>query len=75
MYLSTLCSAVNGRFRQECLSENWFLSLEDAEEKVASWRNHYSGTTTMEKGLTALWETKPPGSSLCWPKSEIDPQN
>ena len=29
--------AFNGRFRQECLKENWFLSLEDAEEKVESW--------------------------------------
>ena len=24
----------NARFRQECLNEHWFLSLEDAEEKV-----------------------------------------
>ena len=35
--------AFNGRFRQECLNENWFLSLADAEEKVETWRNHYSG--------------------------------
>ena len=33
----------NGRFRQECLNENWFLSLEDAREKVESWRNYYNG--------------------------------
>ncbi len=33
----------NGRFRQECLNENWFLSLEDAEEKVQSWRTYYNG--------------------------------
>ena len=33
----------NGRFRQECLNENWFLSLEDARKKVESWRNHYNG--------------------------------
>ena len=33
----------NGRFRQECLNENWFLSLEDAEEKVESWRRYYNG--------------------------------
>ena len=33
----------NRRFRQERLSENWFLSLEDAEEKVESWRWHYNG--------------------------------
>ena len=28
----------NGRFRQECLNESWFLSLEDARGKVERWR-------------------------------------
>ena len=32
----------NGRFRQECLNESWFLSLEDAREKVATWRHDYN---------------------------------
>ena len=34
----------NGSFRDECLNINWFMSLEDAEEKVNAWRyeyNHY----------------------------------
>ena len=35
--------AFNGRLRQECLNENWFWSLEDAREKVESWRRHYNG--------------------------------
>ena len=35
--------AFNGRLRQECLNENWFLSLEDAREKIESWRRHYNG--------------------------------
>ena len=35
--------AFNGRFRQECLNEHWFLSLADAEEKVESSRRHYNG--------------------------------
>ena len=26
--------AFNGRFREECLNENWFLSLEDARGNV-----------------------------------------
>ena len=30
----------NGRFRQEYLNENWFLSLEDAREKIAGRRRH-----------------------------------
>ena len=35
--------AFNGRYRQECLNENWFLSLADAKEKVEFWRRHYNG--------------------------------
>ena len=33
----------SGRFRQECLNENWFLSLDDAKDKVERWRQHYNG--------------------------------
>jgi putative transposase len=32
----------NARFRQECLNEHWFLSLEDACEKVEKWRRDYN---------------------------------
>jgi putative transposase len=31
-----------GRFRQECLNENWFLSVADAKEKIESWRRDYN---------------------------------
>ena len=34
--------AFNGRLRDECLNENWFLSLDDAREKVRSWRKEYN---------------------------------
>ena len=32
----------NGRFRMECLNEHWFLSLDDAQEKIAAWRRDYN---------------------------------
>jgi putative transposase len=32
----------NGSFRYECLNINWFMSLEDAEEKVDAWRYEYN---------------------------------
>jgi putative transposase len=32
----------NSRLRQECLNEHWFLSLEDATEKIEAWRIHYN---------------------------------
>lgn len=34
--------AFNGRLREECLNQNWFLSLEDAREKVEAWRQEYN---------------------------------
>lgn len=32
----------NGRFRDECLNENWFTSLKDAQEKIETWRRDYN---------------------------------
>jgi putative transposase len=34
----------NGRLRQECLNEHWFLSLADARCKIEAWRKHYNET-------------------------------
>ncbi len=36
------CESFNGRFREECLNEHWFLSLEDAKEKIGVWRVYYN---------------------------------
>jgi putative transposase len=32
----------NGKFRDECLNENWFVSLDDAKEKIEAWRKDYN---------------------------------
>lgn len=32
----------NGSFRDECLNTHWFLSLEDAREKIETWRREYN---------------------------------
>ena len=32
----------NGSFRDECLNINWFLSLDDAREKIEEWRREYN---------------------------------
>jgi len=32
----------NGSFRDECLNVNWFLSMEDAREKIERWRVDYN---------------------------------
>jgi len=32
----------NGKFRDECLNENWFLGLDDARRKIAAWKWDYN---------------------------------
>ena len=32
----------NSRFRDECLNRHWFLSLDDAREKIEAWRQDYN---------------------------------
>ena len=32
----------NGKFREECLNQNWFLSLGDAQEQIDAWRQDYN---------------------------------
>ncbi len=39
---NAVIESFNGRVRQECLNENWFLSLEDAQEKLDQWRKDYN---------------------------------
>lgn len=36
----------NGSFRDECLNTHWFLSLEDARQKIESWRQDYNHVRT-----------------------------
>ena len=32
----------NGKFRDECLNENWFFSLEHARQVIEEWRIDYN---------------------------------
>jgi putative transposase len=32
----------NGKFRDECLNQNWFVSLEDARRIIEAWRADYN---------------------------------
>ena len=40
---NAIVEAFNGRLRAGCLNENWFLSLDDAKEKIEDWRRNYNG--------------------------------
>jgi putative transposase len=39
---NALVESFNGSFRDECLNVNWFLSMEDAREKIDRWRVEYN---------------------------------
>jgi putative transposase len=39
---NAMIESFNGSFRDECLNVNWFLSLEDAREKIEKWRLEYN---------------------------------
>ena len=32
----------NGKFRNECLNQHWFMNLEDARQKIEEWRIAYN---------------------------------
>ena len=39
---NAMIESFNGTFRDECLNVNWFLSMEDAREKIETWRRDYN---------------------------------
>lgn len=39
---NSFIESLNGKFRDECLNESCFLSLEDAKEKIEDWRKFYN---------------------------------
>ena len=32
----------NGKFRNECLNQHWFISLNEARQEIAKWQHHYN---------------------------------
>ena len=39
---NAIIESFNGKFREECLDQHWFLSLEEAIQIVNSWRHDYN---------------------------------
>lgn len=39
---NAFAESFNGRFRDECLNENWFVSLPDARRTIEAWRVDYN---------------------------------
>ena len=34
--------SLNGKFRNECLNQHWFRSLDEATQTISDWREHYN---------------------------------
>jgi putative transposase len=57
---NAFAESFNGRLRDECLNDNWFVSLHDARQTIEAWR-----TTTTRCARTAGLPIEPP-PSLRW---------
>ena len=44
---NALIELFNSNFRDECLNTHWFLSLDDARQKIEDWRRHYNRFRTL----------------------------
>jgi len=57
---NALIEAFNSRFCQECLNQHWFLSMQDAREKVLAWQIEYNTDRSHSVlGYRSPVETKP----------------
>ena len=55
----------NGSLRDECLNTSWFMSLDDAREKIESWRqdyNHFRPHSSLGDVTPALFTRQLTGS-------------
>ena len=71
-YQNGSVESFNGKLRDECLNENWFLSLKDAKMLIENWREEYNnerphsalgGKTPNELGREVLRQELKTGTS------------
>jgi putative transposase len=60
----------NGRVRDECLNESWFVSVADAQRTIEAWRVDYN-VTRPHSGLGSLTPHEFARSLLTTPSSPI----
>jgi putative transposase len=56
------CESFNGKFRDECLSRNYFTSLDDARRIIEAWRTEYNH----ERPHSSLDYKTPQAYRLAW---------
>ena len=60
----------NGRLRQECLNQNWFISLANAKEIVEAWRQDYN----QQRPHSSLKQQTPSEFMARWNGNLTDPK-
>ncbi len=64
---NAFAESFNGRFRDECLNQHWFASLEEARQTIEAWRVDYNTERphrALKQRTPAAWVTsraEPPG--------------
>jgi putative transposase len=59
----------NGRFRDECLNQHWFTSLEEVRQTVEAWRRDYN----TERPHRALGQQTPAAWEATWASAQKGP--
>jgi putative transposase len=59
---NAFAESFNGRFRDECLNQHWFASLEEARRIIEAWRVEYN----TERPHRALGQQTPAAAAAAW---------
>jgi len=59
---NAFAESFNGRFRDECLNQHWFVSLEEVQQTVEAWRLDYN----MSRPHRALGQQTPAAWQATW---------
>ena len=62
----------NGKFRDECLNQNWFVSLDDARRTIEAWRIDYNSLRP-HSSLDYLTPEEFAANAAAWPASPPTP--
>lgn len=68
----------NGTFRDECLSEQWFISLDDARATIESWRRDYNQVrphSSLDNMTPEEFANAAAGLRSATPPSDLQPQS
>ncbi|MFI5398483.1 MAG: transposase [Candidatus Binatia bacterium] len=57
----------NGKFRDECLNEHWFVSLDQARQVIEAWRQDYNEV----RPHSALGQQPPAEFARRWRTTEL----